>query len=98
MSFSLNKELERTVARVAGKSPEMDIAAEKVKNEVISQATPHRATGHFIDSVKVTKTNMDRVVYTDDKGAFAIEFGHDSPNGGRIQAQQNFRKAVNKWR
>lgn len=92
------KNANRLAAIVAGEMREMDDAAARVKQEIVDQARPHRKSGDFIASIDIDTVKMDRVIYSDDPGAFAIEFGYDSPTGDRVEGQENFTKAVKKWR
>lgn len=66
-------------AIVAADDPEMDVAAERVQAAIKAGAQRHRLTGDYEDSIKVTSSTYkgvrDRVIYSDDPGAYAIEKG-----------------------
>ena len=89
-------------AQVAGLDPEMDAAAERVKDAVVAEAEKHRdelntRSPHFSESFEVAadvferRGVMDRVVYTTDPGALAIEYGH---RAGRRGGKRRLRKWV----
>lgn len=81
----INANANALAAYVAGLSPEMDVAAEKVRGAIRAKIAPDTDTGDFSRSIKIDrvkyKSVTDRMVYSDDPGAFAIEFGFRDPKG-----------------
>jgi hypothetical protein len=73
-------------AVIAGRSTEMDIAANRGASMIRQVAAAHRLTGAYIDSVGTATvpsvqpskvgTVDDRLIYVDDPGAVSIEHGH----------------------
>ena len=79
-------------AKIAGRDPEMDKAAERVHGAVRSSAEENRSSGDFVRSIKTKKDRhksgvLDRVVFSDDPAAFEIEFGW--VQGGRSHPGQH---------
>ena len=74
-------------ARMAGKSPQMDAAAQRVKAGMVADALTSAATGAFADSISVSRDMyrrrrvLDRVISTDDPAALSIEYGHRAGKG-----------------
>lgn len=84
-----------TAAIIAGQSSEMDFAARKMLGHVRAEAAKHTDTGHYQTTLGIatvpgrmgTGTQVsDRIVYADDDGAAAIEWGHiyRHPNSRRV--------------
>lgn len=74
-----------TAAIIAGNDASMDNAASRLKTNLIAEAARHNLTAAFMRSFVVDtvpgesgtgKRVSDRVVYTTDKGALAINYGH----------------------
>lgn len=97
------------VSIMVGGSREMDEAGRLMKSRVIAEAAKHKLTGAFIASVKVRKVPgrqgngrlvTDRLIYSDDPGVLAIEFGRkrsrDPDVPGRVPGQFIFTKALAK--
>lgn len=73
-------------AVIAGRSPQMDHAAERGLRAVRAVAESHRLTGNYISNLSVVTapsvrpskvgTVSDRLIVADDPGAAAIEYGH----------------------
>jgi len=93
-------------SKIVGTSVYMDRAAQRVKDRVIANALTHRDTGAFINSLKIKRVRgrsgrgkqiTDRLVYSDDPGAMAIEYGRTPPGGSRqrpVGGQHNFTEAL----
>lgn len=69
------------VARMAGKSQEMDDVANKLYRLALGRAQGHRLTGNYIEKLKVKevpgkKGVRDRMVIAGDMAAMSIEYGH----------------------
>lgn len=69
-------------AKQAGRDPEMDTAARRVESTIRGVAAPHRKTGRFDSSLKISNVQgrrgvRDRLVSSDDPDAMSIEFGHE---------------------
>lgn len=69
------------VARMAGNSEEMDVAANKLLSLARARALKHRLTGAYLSQLKVQnvagkKGVRDRLVIAGDKAAMSIEYGH----------------------
>ena len=84
--LELDRNLAEIAARIAGESAEMDAIAERVADQIRADARADQDTGAFADSIKVERDKhssgvTDRVVYSDHRAAFAIEFGHSSRDG-----------------
>ncbi len=74
-------------AQIAGRSSEMDAAAERVASAAREIAASHRVTGEFVDSIATSETRgkrgvTDRIASVDHEAAASIEFGHRT-RGGR---------------
>lgn len=68
-------------ARIAGRDPEMDHQAERMKAAIEREAAPHRRTGRYSGKVKVRRLRgkrgvSDRLVFVDHPAAVHIEWGH----------------------
>ena len=74
------RRLRGMAAGVAGLDPEMDAAAERVKDAIVAEAARHSDTGDFAESFEVRRSRyhgvMDRVVVSTDPAALSIEYGH----------------------
>lgn len=74
-------------AQIAGLDPEMDRAAERVKQAIVAEAAKHSDTGAFAESFDVSadlyarRGVMDRVISSDDPAALSIEYGHMAGKG-----------------
>lgn len=80
-SSSIHKDASVIAARLAGESPVMDAAAEKLAGRIRTAAGAEADTGAFARSIKTARSKgkkgvTDRVVYSDDPGAISIEHGH----------------------
>lgn len=73
-------------AVIAGRSTEMDVVANRGARMVRHVAAAHRLTGNYIDKVGTATVPSqqpskvgpvdDRLIYADDEGSVAIEYGH----------------------
>lgn len=81
----VNERVRVDAARIAGKSPEMDVVAGRTHRAVRAVAAANRLTGNYINNLSVhTVPGLvgngrlvdDRLVVADDEGAASIEFGH----------------------
>ena len=98
------------IAIMAGKSRELDRAADAVKARVIAEASRHKLTGAYIASIKIANVPgrqgsgtrvTDRLIYSDDPNAMSIEYGHfqgkrNTPNRKRMPGQHIFERAYAK--
>lgn len=69
------------VAKLPGMQPALDGAARQVLAAAKGLAARHRKTGRYMSSlhampVQGEKGVVDRIIYSDDPGAGAIEYGH----------------------
>lgn len=80
------KYVEGEASHLVGESAYMDAVARRVKGKVLAEAARHRLTGAYMRSIKIAKVRppeyvtpghyvRDRLIYTDDPGALAIEYG-----------------------
>lgn len=92
-------------AVIAGKSTEMDLAAERGASAVRQVAAAHRLTGAYIravhtatvPSVQPSKVGHvdDRLIIADDPGAVSIEYGHTVPSTGeQVPGQHIMQRAL----
>lgn len=68
-------------AKIAGRSPEMDAAAQHVLARVKVVAAQHRRTGRYIAALEVKNVRgkhgvRDRLVSATDPASLSIEYGH----------------------
>lgn len=72
-------------ARIAGKTSAMDAGAHRILRSVRAFAARHRVTGAYMNAFGIVtvpgligngRLVDDRLVYNDDPGAAAIEWGH----------------------
>lgn len=97
--ITMNKDAATVAARKASLSPRMDLIAALAKRRIQQSARANRNTGDFIDSIKVTRDEykdgiIDRVIYSDDPGALAIEAGYRAPDGTLVPGQHHFRNVL----
>lgn len=69
------------VAKLPGMQPALDGAARTVLTTAKGLAARHRETGAFMRSLSAApvpgeKGVLDRIIFSDDPGAAAIEYGH----------------------
>ena len=74
------------LARLVSTTEAFDSEADKVHARVRSEAAKITDTGEYlssigIDAVPGLKGGIDRVIYSDDDGALAIEFGRKTKDG-----------------
>jgi len=93
---SVNKNVNKVAARLAGASPEMDAAIAKAEAAVAAELAGHRRTGQFASTVRTKKVRNDRYLYTDDNAAWNIEFGHKAPDGSWVRGIFAFSNAARK--
>ena len=81
----VNERVRVDAAIIAGKSTEMDLAAQRTLTAVRAAAARHSKTGHYIENLHIVtvpgelgtgRLVDDRLVVADDEGAAAIEWGH----------------------
>lgn len=94
---SLNRGVSTEAARMIGESAEFDRAME-ARRDRIKALAPHR-TGAFADSIKMERAPgksgvTDRVIYSDDPGALAIEFGHVTKDGNPVPGHFPFSRGI----
>lgn len=82
---SLEGHVRLTAAIIAGNDPAMDRAAGNLVANIRAEASKHNLTSAFMRSWHVAKAPglsgpgvrvTDRIVYSDDPGAMAINYGH----------------------
>lgn len=83
------------VARMAGDSHEMDVAAGKLMSIARSRAIKHRLTGAYLAQLKIEnvpgkKGVRDRLVVAGDKAAMSIEYGHSQRTGNNDPSKSDF--------
>ncbi|WP_269929105.1 DUF5403 family protein [Kocuria massiliensis] len=86
------------VAKMVGDSSLFTAEADKLAVEVKGNIAPHNDTTEFFNSIKVgnikgQKGVTDRMVYSDDPHALSKEYGHKTPNGGKVDGIHAFAKA-----
>lgn len=69
------------LARLPGVQPELDKAAAVILSRAKGLAAQHAKSTRYLNSLKTASVPgksgvIDRMVYSDDPGAVAIEFGH----------------------
>lgn len=74
------------LARLVSTTEAFDVEADKVHARVRAEAAKITDTGEYlssigIDAVPGRKGVIDRVIYSDDDGALAIEFGRKTKDG-----------------
>lgn len=84
------------VARLAGDSDEMDVAAHKLMALVRARAIKHRLTGAYMSKLKIEnvagkKGVRDRLVVAGDKAAMSIEYGHAQRTNNDDPSKSDFR-------
>lgn len=84
------------VARLAGDSDEMDVAAHKLLAIARARATKHRLTGAYLSKLKIEnvagkKGVRDRLVVAGDKAAMSIEYGHAQRTNNDDPSKSDFR-------
>lgn len=98
----VNRMVHLPVSIMVGESSEMDHAADAVRARVVSEASKHRKSGAYINSIKTRKVRgrqgngklvTDRIVYTTDPAALSIEYGHETLSGTRVPGQLIFTRA-----
>ena len=80
----VNKHSYQDVARQVAQGNALDEAADVVLDAVVFVASQHRLSGDFVHSLAIAKDGKsvkDRVIYSDDEGQLAIEFGHTQGEG-----------------
>lgn len=111
----VDKMVHLPVSIMVGDSSEMDEAANLVKARVVSEASRNRLTGAYIASIKIDRVPgrqgngtlvTDRLIYSDDPGAMAIEYGHRIKGfigplqqgnvNGKVPGQYIFTRALSK--
>lgn len=90
------KNVPNMVARMAGGSDEMDVAAGKLMAIVKKRAIKHRLTGAYIAQLKVRnvpgkKGVRDRLVEAGDKAAMSIEYGHAQRTNNQDPSKADFK-------
>lgn len=84
------------VARMVGDSAALDDAAEAFRADVVAAAPVGKVRGGaFRSSIKVERVPgrsgvTDRLIYSDDPGARAIEYGHEGPDGEWVPGHYPF--------
>lgn len=99
INIQMNKNAATIAAREASRSPRMDLVAELTRRRIVASARRNQETGDFINSIKVIRDEyrdgiIDRVIYSDDPGAIAIEAGHRAPDGTLVPGQHHFRNVL----
>lgn len=93
------------IAKMVGKSSDMDHAAELVRARVRREIAGHTRTGALMSSVKIAtvpgrkrdgRLVDDRLIYSDDPAILSIEFGATTHGGTPPPGQLNFTKAFSK--
>ncbi|WHS51388.1 DUF5403 family protein [Rothia sp. SD9660Na] len=87
------------LARFVSTTEAFDSEADKVHARVRSEAAKISETGEYLDSIGIDafpgrKGVIDRVIYSDDDGALAIEFGRKTKDGGFEPGKHVFAKAM----
>lgn len=87
------------LARLVSTTEAFDVEADKVHARVRAEAAKITDTGDYlasigIDAVPGRKGVIDRVIYSDDDGALAIEFGRKTKDGGFEPGKHVFAKAM----
>lgn len=90
MGFTVYKNAAFEAAKIGQHAPQMDAAMNQVRASVIRNALESRLTGAFTESIGAGpvpgergrgRSIQDRLVWADDPGALAIEYG--SQHGDR---------------
>ncbi len=87
-------------ARIAGLSPEMDAAAEKVANAARAIAAGHNVTGEYLSGIGTSEIRgkhgvTDRIAFVDAEAAASREFGHRTRSGkGYVEGLHIFGRAA----
>lgn len=86
---SIDGKAAHEAARLAGESDELTRLAGDVASRVRQAAAAHSDTGDFVRSIKTARTPgkggvTDRLVFSDDPAAYAIEFGWRDPRTGKL--------------
>lgn len=76
MAVEITADLDAKVAHLPGIQPHMDVVAAKILAKARANAAAHAQTGAYMASLGVQRAGIDRLVYSDDPAAAAIEFGH----------------------
>lgn len=90
------KNVGNQVARMAGDSSEMDVAAHKLLALAKARAVKHRLTGAYmarlsVENVAGKKGVRDRLVVAGDKAAMSIEYGHAQRTNNQDPSKSDFR-------
>lgn len=90
------KNVPNQVARMAGNSSEMDVAAHKLLGIAKARAAKHRLTGAYlaklsVENVAGKKGVRDRLVVAGDKAAMSIEYGHAQRTGNDDPSKADFK-------
>jgi len=87
-------------ARIAGRSPEMDAAAERVANAARALAAGHNITGEYLNGIGTSEIRgkrgvTDRIAFVDAEAAASREFGHRTRDGkGYVEGLHIFGRAA----
>lgn len=94
----ISRDAYKKAAGIAGDSPELAAAAQKVAANVRAHAAAHAATGDYAASIHVKRDYYkgvgDWLVYSDDERAWAKEFGHVTEHGRFVDGIHAFGKAL----
>lgn len=95
-------------ARIAGRSPIMDKVAADVLASIKAVAERHRASGDYVQSLKIVRGKgkfgvEDRGIIADDPNAVSIEYGHFAGKKGTegrsyVQGQFILTQGANAYR
>lgn len=105
---SVESHVRLTAAIVAGGDPAMDRAAAKLQTNLVAEAARHNLTSAFMNSFETATVPgesgpgqqvSDRVVYTTDPGAMAINYGRkytdkDTGEVTRVPGKHVFERAI----
>lgn len=76
MTVEITADLDAKVAHMSGIQPHLDRVAQQILGRARANAAAHAQTGEYMASLGVQRAGIDRLVYSDDPAAAAIEFGH----------------------
>lgn len=86
----VNANVSSIVAHMPGVVAAVAAEGERRAGRVRAVAASRVRTGDFLGSIKTEQGDTDTVIYSDDPAALSINYGHQAPDGSRVEGVHAF--------
>ena len=86
----LDSNIASIVAHMPGVVEAVSAEGERRAARVRAVAASRQHTGDFLRSIKTVDQSTDTVIYSDDPAAMSINYGHQAPDGTRVEGVHAF--------